>query len=124
LLSREGFHGFHWRQLARESHDSLRRRVETRNQGRIHVRGLVMQYWQGLNNLRVFCRYDMKPSAKKQMDKVLEDAIPFVVFVGETEVKEGIVKVGLTFSSLYLLSIMKNLVKHRLKIWPSTLRKV
>ena len=66
----------------------------------------------------------MKPSAKKQMDKVLEDAIPFVVFVGETEVKEGIVKVGLTFSSLYLLSIMKNLVKHRLKIWPSTLRKV
>ena len=37
--------------------------------------------------------YDLKPSAKKQMDKVLDECIPLMVFVGETEVEQGIVKV-------------------------------
>lgn len=37
--------------------------------------------------------YDENPKPKKQMDYALEHKIPFVLFIGETELKEGVVKV-------------------------------
>jgi len=51
---------------------------------------LCSELWS--HNVKAEFLYDLNPKPKKQMDFVLENCIPFVVWIGEQEMEKGVVK--------------------------------
>jgi len=51
---------------------------------------LCAELWA--HNIKAEFLYDLNPKPKKQMDFALENTIPFICWIGEEEIKEGVVK--------------------------------
>jgi len=74
---------------------------------------LSSEMWK--RNLKVEIIYSEKPKPQKQMEYALENEIPFMIWLGEEEIKGGFVKIKVNLS-FFCLPLLPTHFSHTLSI--------
>jgi len=75
---------------------------------------LCSELWR--NNIRAEFFYHANPKPDKQLHRALEDGIPYAVWIGESEVQQGVVKVKTISARTEAVVPRKELVSHLKKL--------
>ena len=75
---------------------------------------ILNELWS--NGIKAEILYNENPRMDKQMDYAVDNRIPFVIFIGENEVKENKIKVKCIANSTELFFTCDNYIEELLKL--------
>ena len=75
---------------------------------------ILNELWS--NGIKAEILYNENPRMDKQMDYAVDNRIPFVIFIGENEVKENKIKVKCIANSTELFFTRDNYIEELLKL--------